>query len=148
MKKICSKCKVEKELDLFSPSSKGKLGRHSHCNECKRMANSTPEARARQKAYREANKAKAREYMREYHLNNTYNITIEDWKGMLEAQDGKCAMCPTEVPGGTHNTWHVDHCHATGKVRALLCFTCNRNLGFYETYKEACEEYLKEYGHG
>jgi len=37
MKKQCTKCKLEKELDNFSKHSKGKLGRHPQCNECRAL---------------------------------------------------------------------------------------------------------------
>jgi hypothetical protein len=42
----------------------------------------------------------------------------------------------------------VDHCHATGKVRALLCTPCNVAVGFHEKYGQAAAEYLAKYGDG
>jgi hypothetical protein len=42
---------------------------------------------------------------------------------MLAAQDGLCAGC------GKPDPEHVDHDHATGAVRGMLCFNCNQALG-------------------
>jgi hypothetical protein len=52
-----------------------------------------------------------------------YGITAEDADAMLLAQGGVCAICRA-APAA-----HVDHDHATGAVRALLCFNCNGGLG-------------------
>jgi hypothetical protein len=52
---------------------------------------------------------------------------------MLQAQDGKCAICGSVPPPGGKNAaarLHVDHDHETGKVRALLCNGCNRGMGY------------------
>jgi hypothetical protein len=55
----------------------------------------------------------------------TYGITPADRDRMIEAQDFKCAVCSTDFT----TTPHVDHCHATGAVRGMLCARCNHMLG-------------------
>ena len=47
---------------------------------------------------------------------------------MLESQGNRCAICLTDSPGGK-GAWHVDHCHDSGLVRALLCANCNVGIG-------------------
>lgn len=55
-------------------------------------------------------------------------------------QSGLCAICGGE--GFTMKECHslklvVDHCHATGKVRGLLCHNCNRALGLLKDSSES-----------
>lgn len=52
-----------------------------------------------------------------------YGLAWKDYEKMLAEQKGSCAICG----GGprTFNFLSVDHCHATGKVRGLLCERCN-----------------------
>lgn len=52
------------------------------------------------------------------HLAYRYGIGKPQWEEMLCEQGGKCALCPKPATD-------VDHDHATGKVRALLCARCN-----------------------
>ena len=63
---------------------------------------------------------------RTYHLTRRYGISAEEADLMLEAQNCVCAIC-TAAPAA-----HVDHDHATGAVRALLCFNCNGGLGQFK----------------
>lgn len=57
-----------------------------------------------------------------------YGITPEEYAQLFEGQGGRCAICRTDTPGGGRR-WAVDHDHMTGKVRGLLCGTCNTGLG-------------------
>lgn len=52
-----------------------------------------------------------------------YEITLEQYSEMVEQQAGRCAVCSRK------RKLAVDHCHKTGKVRALLCYPCNIALG-------------------
>jgi hypothetical protein len=61
-------------------------------------------------------------------LKKQYGLTLEQFDEMLEAQDGACALCGREQVG---MRLHVDHCHASGVVRGLLCSNCNTGLGMF-----------------
>ena len=52
-------------------------------------------------------------------------ITEAQYEALLAAQGGGCAIC-----GNTPKSRRlsVDHDHATGDVRGLLCHRCNRGL--------------------
>lgn len=119
----------------------------------------TPEALLAQrrlrayKAYRRSPQKALKQ--RDNNLRNLYGIDLEDYEQMLKAQDGRCGICRrlgseivrkvgsrrTEVRG-----LDVDHCHATGKIRGLLCHRCNRGLGSLGDTVESLERviaYLK-----
>lgn len=61
-------------------------------------------------------------------LWSKYKITMEDYNELRERQNYSCAICGiSEEDYG--RALHVDHCHETGIVRGLLCFTCNSAIG-------------------
>ena len=64
-------------------------------------------------------------YQRRYHLKWKYGITLEEYNEM--AKDG-CDLCgkTSEENKGYLN---VDHNHETGKVRGILCRSCNTAIG-------------------
>jgi hypothetical protein len=69
------------------------------------------------------------EQYRNTYVKRVFNITLEEYNKMFEDQDGCCAIC------GIHQkdlkrTLFVDHNHETGKIRGLLCGTCNMAIGF------------------
>lgn len=58
-----------------------------------------------------------------------YGITQVDYDRMLEKQAGLCAICHGPPVGKPFLL--VDHCHTTGKVRGLLCQSCNVGMGHF-----------------
>lgn len=67
---------------------------------------------------------------REGYLRRKYGITLAEYDAMLEAQGGTCALCDSPPTEGI--SLHVDHDHATGEIRGLLCFLCNNALGDFD----------------
>lgn len=57
-------------------------------------------------------------------LRNSFGMTIEDYDNLYQAQNGKCKICGTHQSELTR-AFSVDHNHATGKIRGLLCQPCN-----------------------
>lgn len=57
------------------------------------------------------------------HLRRTYGLTEVDLAELIATQGGVCAMCKVR------QAEHVDHDHAFGHVRGVLCFPCNASLG-------------------
>lgn len=92
-----------------------------------------------------AYKAAHREEIRESHYSTRYGLSMDRLAEMALLQDNTCGMCDAvldwEAPITQHRP-HVDHDHATEKVRGLLCPTCNKHLGIFESTKPQAEAYL------
>lgn len=74
----------------------------------------------------------SKEAARHYGLKRYYGMTGEEYGEMLAAQHGLCAICnkpETAMFNDAPKAMHVDHCHATNQIRALLCGACNGMLG-------------------
>jgi hypothetical protein len=69
-------------------------------------------------------------YQRECFDRFKYKLEPEHKQAMLDAQSGGCAICGYKF-GQKKGDMRVDHCHATGVVRGILCDHCNRGLGFF-----------------
>jgi Recombination endonuclease VII len=97
---------------------RGKSGRCLPCNR-RRFANDWPSAtKEARKAYRESHPEVIRGQRR-----RAYGLTNADFEALRQTQDGKCGICYRDLPLA------VDHDHATGVVRGLLCSNCNIGIG-------------------
>lgn len=94
--------------------------------------------------YRAENPQACKEATECWRLKKAYGLSIVERQNMLDKQCGLCAIC-----GNFMESPHVDHCHATGKIRGLLCSTCNTGLGHFKDNPMLCfsaGEYLKKGG--
>jgi hypothetical protein len=73
-------------------------------------------------------KAYMKAYARPYGLKRRHGITLEQYEAMLLSQNGLCAICGHPPDVGVNKRLHVDHDHATGKIRGLLCMHCNHSI--------------------
>lgn len=64
-----------------------------------------------------------RQYRRNERLLKSGGATPEVKEALVASQGGACAIC------GDVTTLYVDHCHASGLIRAALCRSCNLALG-------------------
>lgn len=57
-----------------------------------------------------------------------YGLTVRRFHELAREQGGGCAIC--HVTPESPLLLLIDHCHASGKVRGLLCHDCNVALGW------------------
>jgi hypothetical protein len=112
----CRVCLKKKPAEAFALDAYSKTGRQSRCKEC------------RSRHYQKNKKA-----ARDYAYRARYGLTVDEYEALVAKQHGLCALCHKPSNG---KRWagvlHVDHDHATGKVRGLLCQRCNTALGYFE----------------
>lgn len=112
--KICLDCNQPKEKKEFRRISRGKETTQPYCKDCRAD----------------------REFIRG--LKRNYNITKAQYVEMLTNQNNRCACC-NKHQSEFKRRLHVDHNHATGQVRALLCTLCNPLVGFAKECTERLE---------
>lgn len=73
-----------------------------------------------------------RETWRAYRRKHKYGLTDEAYQALLKKQRGGCAICGGQSKHPKKTTLCVDHDHATGRVRGLLCDVCNQAVGLFQ----------------
>jgi hypothetical protein len=131
--KPCSKCKTVKPLADFNRRRLN--GFQSVCRACQA---------ARAAVYAKTHAAR----ILELHRLRKYGLSRVAFSGLYAEQNGRCAVCSRLlVPRGDQARQpHVDHDHKSGKVRGLLCGSCNRGIGLFKdrpTTLRAAATYLE-----
>jgi hypothetical protein len=109
---------------------------NGYCVDCNREREQTPEVKGYRRLYRKENyqipENKERKW--EHALLKKFNLTTAEYYERLKIQNGACAICFGVNKNGRKLC--VDHDHATGKVRGLLCNACNTVLGLLNENRE------------
>ncbi len=90
---------------------------------------------------------KAQWMKRHYWPHLTAPQALAEYDRLVLLQNNCCAIC-NRHRSQFKNNLSVDHCHATGKVRGLLCDNCNRGLGHFKDDPTTIANALKYIGNG
>jgi hypothetical protein len=117
-----------------------------HCRPCHAEANRLRALKHPEKVKQE-NRAKSQRWRdrkspdekREYALRGNMSkmlremgLSREQYGQMVVDQNNRCAICGDPPNGKRFQRLAVDHCHSSGKVRGLLCASCNLSIGHFD----------------
>ncbi len=121
----CPTCKLEKEDFDFYARKSGK--NPSCCKDCSKVKSN--------KYYSEnkGNISKDRTNSWKSKLKSKYGLSDTEYSRMYKEQNGLCKICGKYIE---YRKLSVDHDHDTGKIRGLLCTSCNVRLGVVENAKK------------
>jgi hypothetical protein len=128
-KKQCGRCKEWLPAEEFYKLAKAATGLASACKSCTLKIQQNGNYRLR---YKERDPEGVTAEKRRRHIKRMYGVTPEWYDAMMVAQGSACAICEqpeTVTRFGKLKLLAVDHDHATGKPRGLLCQGCNQGIG-------------------
>ncbi|MFW6695441.1 endonuclease VII domain-containing protein [Streptomyces sp. MAR4 CNX-425] len=100
--KRCPQCREVKPHSAWERNRSSSDGWASYCRECRAKRN------------------------REGYFRRKYGLTEAERDALIVSQGGVCLICLAA------RAEHVDHDHQTGRVRGVLCFSCNAALGQFK----------------
>lgn len=136
--KVCSLCGEVKASLFFHKDKNAKDGLTARCGMCR--SKKQVELQNRQKA------ENPEQYKRRRKSNNyksKYKVSLQEVEDKLIRQNYTCPICEADL---TKTSYVVDHNHSTGKVRDILCESCNKGIGFFYESPQALQkaiDYLK-----
>lgn len=156
--KKCSVCQKTKPLDQFGKRKAEKWRYENYNSQCKQCERNRKTGYMR--TYRKKNPERVKKLERQWRENNPeryrsiklkqiYGIDVKIYNEMLIAQNYECKICKTKHQAHSRESrLHIDHCHKSTKIRALLCTQCNKGLGHFRDnieFLETAIAYLKHF---
>jgi hypothetical protein len=130
--KLCSGCGETKLVNEFAKNCSKADGLQTVCKLCKKRydnewyKNNHSAAVQTRMAWKEKNRERERELSRRSYRKVKYGLTDEDYQRLLNTHKC-CVICEREFDNELRPV--IDHDHTSGKVRSLLCNSCNTLLG-------------------
>jgi hypothetical protein len=130
----CWKCEKLKAPNEFHNDKTKHWGLSGECKKCRYDAlkvwrKSNPE-RDTTNRLRERTRNKLKRRLKGWREKGIV-FTLEEYSEIKTKQGGKCAIC-FRSDEGHKKALAVDHDHRTGKVRGLLCGSCNLGIGYFK----------------
>lgn len=146
--KRCNLCFVLLAITNFSRNHRSKDGLNGKCRKCNYAVSRSWKSAHPEKRH-ESYRRRRLTYVNRF-MKRQYGITLVDYFRMLREQHGLCICCWS--PSSTEKDFSlvVDHCHDTGRVRGLICNSCNLAIGHLANSPERADslaEYLRS-NHG
>lgn len=123
--RTCTKCLVTKPVELFHWVNAKQARRRAICKPCHNEASLT---------YTRTRPEYVMGYERNVRMGGKFGLASGEYDALSDAQNHLCAICRRpETARRKHTTLSlaVDHDHATGRVRGLLCRNCNIGIGLF-----------------
>lgn len=135
--RVCRVCNVELPVDQFDRNrimKNGYLHVEARCRSCQASRQRNRKPRTRNDRISVVGTSDPALVARLF----KYGLTYEEYQTMLVEQNGECAICSKVLEKPC-----IDHCHTTGKVRGLLCNSCNTGLGHFKDNPDSLEAAIR-----
>lgn len=162
--RLCKRCQIEKPIsDFYRDVRRYICKKCMYARNLEWRANNLESVRERTK--KNISKLRLKDpdawrlRMRKWRLKQIHGITLDQFVALFESQNGKCGVCDrglemsvSYLAGENRDRIAcLDHDHATGRVRGILCNSCNRAIGMLKEDIDIllrAASYLKEHRDG
>jgi len=124
--KFCRDCEGTKPISEFNADARNPDKKQTYCRDCQKL-------RAKNWYKNPKNKVAKRNK----DLITKFNITLDEFNALIASQNNACAICKHAFSHAKNA--NMDHCHASGGLREVLCRQCNIGLGLFKDSVQTLE---------